>query len=376
MKPLFCILSICLLAGGGACGDAQDGSSALLGDDVIPADEKILFAPRHYVCYKTAEPLHIDGKLTDAAWQAAAWTDVFVDIQGDAKPSPRLRTRAKMLWDDTYFYVGAALDEPDLWATLTQRDTVIFYDNDFEVFIDPDGDTHAYYELEINALETVWDLMLIKPYRDGGPAINGWDLQGLQARVHADGTLNDPHDRDQGWSVEIALPWAVLKEAAPRREPPRSGDQWRVNFSRVQWALTVEEGRYGKKIDPKTGTPYPEDNWVWSPQGVVNMHRPEQWGYVQFSDTIAGEAIDAFVVDPNEKVKWALRRLYYRQQAYQETYGRYAPNLQALHAADVTVTGLDFEPTMQATERLYEITAPGFDGKTFHIRHDGRVWGE
>lgn len=346
----------------------------MLGYDLIPADEKIPFAPRQYVCYKTTEPLLIDGLLTDEPWQDAAWTDVFVDIQGDAKPSPRHRTRAKMLWDDTYFYIAASLDEPDLWATLTQRDTVIFYDNDFEVFIDPDGDTHAYYELEINALETVWDLMLLKPYRDGGPAINGWDVQGLQARVHLNGTLNDPRDRDQGWSVEVALPWAVLKEAAPRQEPPQAGAQWRINFSRVQWELAVEAGRYVKKIDPQTGSHYPEDNWVWSPQGVVNMHRPEQWGYVQFSGTAPGEAVDAFVVDPNEKVKWALRRLYYRQRAYQETYGRYAADLQALRAADVTVTGLDFEPTMQATERLYEITATGFNGKTFHIRHDGRVW--
>jgi len=78
-----------------------------------------------------------------------------------------------MLWDDTYFYVAAQLEEPDVWATLTQRDTVIFYDNDFEVFIDPDGDTHNYYELEVNAFGTLWDLMLLTPYRDGGPAIDG-----------------------------------------------------------------------------------------------------------------------------------------------------------------------------------------------------------
>ena len=67
---------------------------------------------------------------------------------------------------------------------MTERDSVIFRDNDFEVFIDPDGDTHAYYELEINALGTVWDLLLLKPYRDGGPAINGWDIA-------------DPDDREK-----------------------------------------------------------------------------------------------------------------------------------------------------------------------------------
>ena len=25
-----------------------------------------------------------------------------------------------------------------------------------------------------------------------------------------------------------------------------------------------------------------EDNWVWSPQGLVDMHVPERWGVVQF----------------------------------------------------------------------------------------------
>ena len=82
-----------------------------------------------------------------------------------------------MLWDDKYLYIGAAMVEPHVWATLTERDAVIYHDNDFEVFIDPDGDTHLYYEIEINALGTVWDLLLVRPYRDGGPAIDAWDVR-------------------------------------------------------------------------------------------------------------------------------------------------------------------------------------------------------
>ena len=74
-----------------------------------------------------------------------------------------------MLWDDQYFYVGAELEEPDVWVTLTEHDSVIFRDNDFEVFIDPNSDNHEYYEFEINALGTFWDLLLPPPYKDGGP---------------------------------------------------------------------------------------------------------------------------------------------------------------------------------------------------------------
>ncbi len=119
--------------------------------------------PKQYLCHKADGPVAVDGDISDAAWAAAPWTDDFVDIQGDALPRPRFRTRAKMLWDDTYFYVAAELSEPHVWGTITKHDAVIFQDNDFEVFIDPDGDNHEYYEFEMNALNTGWDLFLGKP---------------------------------------------------------------------------------------------------------------------------------------------------------------------------------------------------------------------
>ena len=128
--------------------------------------------PKNYLCFHTETPPNLDGTLSSPAWNLALWTDDFVDIQGDSEPAPPLRTRVKMLWDDECFYIGAQLEEPRIWATLTERDSVIFHDNDFEVFIDPDGDNHNYYEVEVNALNTVWDLRLPKPYRDGGEAIN------------------------------------------------------------------------------------------------------------------------------------------------------------------------------------------------------------
>jgi arylsulfatase A len=350
--------------------------------------EEAPFAPKRYVAYRTPARPAIDGKLDEPGWVAAPWTDVFVDIEGDPtparqvrapgapdrRPAPRYRTRAKMLWDDDYFYIGAEMEEPDVWATLTERDSVIFRDNDFEVFIDPDGDTHAYYELEVNALNTVWDLMLIKPYRDGGPAINGWDIAGLQSAVDVRGTINRPGDKDEGWSVEIAMPWTILREASASRKTPQPGDRWRVNFSRVQWDVDVVEGRYVKRLKPGSTDPLPEHNWVWSPQGAINMHMPERWGYVQFSRLPAGRETEAFVEDANEPVKWALRRLYYRQRAFRDANRGYAATLDALGPLDIRVEGLDFKPVMHSTQSLYEITAAGFDGRVVHINQDGRVW--
>lgn len=251
-------------------------------------------APREYDCPKIDRPPVIDGRLDDAVWAAAPWTADFVDIEGAEKPPPELRTRAKLMWDDEALYVAAELEEPHVWATLRERDSVIYQDDDFEIFLDPDGDRELYYELEINALGTEWDLLLVRTYIDGGPAVDGWDIAGLRTAVHVDGTLNDPETGDRGWTVEMALPWAALGECAGKMSaPPRPGDAWRLNFSRVDWLMETGDRGYAKRTDPETGRPLPERNWVWSPQGAINMHLPERWGYLRFLDFPAAGPADS-----------------------------------------------------------------------------------
>ena len=253
----------------------------------------------------------IDGDLGDEAWQEVPWTEPFIDIRGEDWPTPAWTTRAKITWDERCLYVGAELEEPHLWATLTERDAIIYRDHDFEVFLDPDGNGLEYYELEINALGTEFDLFLDRPYSRAGRAHIEWDMEGLRSAVRLGGTLNDPSDEDQGWTVEIAIPWSALRppdgfEAAAGRETvtaradavpeiderdaggaapgraPAPGDEWRVNFSRVQWPLVIVDGRYRKAREPVDWSDHPEDNWVWSPQGEIDMHLPEMWGVVRF----------------------------------------------------------------------------------------------
>ena len=172
-----------------------------------------------------------------------------------------------MLWDDDCLYIGADMDEPHVWGTLTEHDSVIYQDNDFEVFLDPSGRGHHYGEIEVNALNTTWDLMLTHPYRAGGSAITAWEMKGVRTAVHVDGTLNDPADLDRGWQTEIAIPWSALGEVGGTNSPPDDGDRWRINFSRVEWQFTVVDGTYVKVPDTA------EDNWVWSPQGAIG-HAP------------------------------------------------------------------------------------------------------
>ncbi len=128
--------------------------------------------------------MKIDGHDSEEAWRKVSWTADFIDIEGAKKPSPAYRTRTKMLWDDDYLYVFAELEEPHVWGTLRQRDTIIYIDNDFEMFLDPDGSAHEYFEIEVNALNTVMDLFMPRAYRSGGRAMLHWDVQGLQTAVH------------------------------------------------------------------------------------------------------------------------------------------------------------------------------------------------
>ncbi len=356
----FCGLA-CLLSCTGSFGQGE-----------LP-EPRIEWKPEQYVCYRSGDRIVVDGRLDEVVWAEAEWTTDFVDITGTAKQKPRFRTRAKMLWDDTYFYAAAEMEEPHVWAKLTERDAVVYYDNDFELFIDPDGDTHEYYELEVNAFGTEWDLLLVRPYRDGGPAVHAWDIAGLRTAVFVDGTINVSGDRDQGWSIEIAIPWVALKECARGPSPPSPGAQWRVNFSRVEWQIYVDGTDYVKQVNPATDKPLPEDNWVWSPQGLVNMHYPEMWGFVQFSEMRVGEGTEPFRLNQAEAAKWFLRRIYYRQRNRFAETGAYCADLASLGLTTPVIPGFSEKPLLHHTSSQFEAIWTGTGGMKLTIRQDGRV---
>ena len=330
--------------------------------------------PKSYVCYRSDKVINIDGRIDDEIWEKTEWTDEFVDIEGTLKPLPRFKTKVKMLWDDNYLYIAAKLDEPHVWAKLKQRDTIIFFDNDFEVFLDPNGDTHQYFEFEMNAYNTVWDLLLVRPYRDQGSAINGWNYNNIKTAVFVKGSLNNPDDIDDYWSLEIAIPWVDLMDCAETDVPPKNGQQWRINFSRVEWQTEVKNGTYEKVINPATKRPFPEDNWVWSPQGVVNMHLPEMWGFLQFSDKPAGSEVVKFVYNKDEDAKWALRQIYYEQIRFFEKNKKFASSLKELGLTKLKIDDFTINNKIQTTKNLFEASIVNDKMKySFIIFQDGKI---
>ena len=347
----------------------------------IDYQHPIPFEAKEYVAYKTNQTIKIDGKLNESDWAKAEWTSDFVDIEGNLKPTPAHRTRAKMLWDDKYFYFAAVLEEPHIWATLTERDAIMYHNDDFEIFIDPDADGEYYYEFEMNAHNAIWDLFMLRPYRvdERHKYIMEWDIKGIQSGVHIEGTLNEPSDTDQFWSVEVAMPWEVLRWFAKDGRMPLAGEQWRVNFSRVDWWMDIKDEKYVKKPNAETGEEqkWPQENWVWSPSGRVDMHQTETWGYVQFSDKKVGKGEDIFTPNPEEAIKWALWQLYFQQRKHKEAYGHYSNSTKGFRIPIVEIEGYYLQPKVECTTHLFEISAASLDkDKRWYINHEGRIWKE
>ncbi|KDO32951.1 hypothetical protein SPRG_02644 [Saprolegnia parasitica CBS 223.65] len=331
--------------------------------------------PPTYPCVRRATTgrMELDGRLDKPAWAQAPWTASFVDIEGPArKPNPPMTTRVKMMWDDDYLYVGAAMEETKVWGTFTVKNTVMYHENDFEIFIDPDGSHHNYYEMEMNCLNTIWELVLRRPYKDGHDIENPRNLVDIRSAVHIDGAANDPSVQCRSWSVEVALPLAELAIFDERRRRPvQVGDTWRMNFSRVHYDLSVEtvdgQPTYVKVPGRR------EYNFVWSPTGVIDIHRPEKWALVSFLGTCA---VDAATWPATERRllqalqdEDVLNAVYYAQRQYHEAHAVYAHSLDVLFG-DATPPRVTLN--VAADQSSYTLAYEDATGGKHGMTHDAK----
>ena len=326
----------------------------------------LLTDPQGYVVYRATSPITIDGVPDEAAWQDAPVIDNFRDISGDGFPLPLYRTAARMLWDDKYLYVSAVLEEPNVWAYITQHDQIIYEESDFEVFIDPDNDSQNYYEMEANALGTLFDLFLNRPYFTiTGTYINfGWDAPGVKVATHIDGTLNDDSDIDKGWSIEFAIPYRAISNIFDTIIT--AGSYWRLGFSRVEWQTQKVNGITCRKRT-ETDSLLPEYNWTWPATGKINMHLPERWNYIYFSDKAAGTDTFRYPADRNhEKLLWAM---FYAQYTQHIANGCFFHKLKQLKLSkeDLKLLSPGAKITLEATNHKFEITITKPDGSAISI---------
>lgn len=266
---------------------------------------------------RTATPPVVDGTPNEAVWRSAAWSTAFMDMVDGSLPW--LRTEVALLWDATALYVAVRMEEPWLEARIAERDGPVYRDPDFELFI---AGKHAYWELEVNARNTLYDVFWI--WRDaldapGGsaapppsPAASGFDparwnaaqrqvmllsgigehrhprgeragfidenLRGVTVAVSATGTLNDNSDTDTGWTVEMAIPWDALRDlGADVALPPSLDTVLSMNLSRF-----VSRNAQGVALPPLRPAA-----WTLTRHGVFDSHVPERFAQVVFTEAVS-----------------------------------------------------------------------------------------
>jgi len=249
-----------------------------------------------YTCRRAAGPITVDGRLDEADWQRSTPTERFGDAATGAVAF--FDTRASLLWDDTYLYVGFWLEEHDVWSTGDARRGLVWAENTAEVFLAGPG---AHYQLSVNPrgqteeLFFIWkdayrrggrydvpefDLAAHKPMVQGGDmgphhprgmrwVFDAWSLPGLQVAVHVDGAIGQRHQIDRGWTVEIALPWEGLSRLV-EPSPPTS----------VQ-PLQVALGR--NEVIDQRGTRHTA-LWSWPAVGESGLYTPEQYCDLQLAE--------------------------------------------------------------------------------------------
>jgi hypothetical protein len=200
-----------------------------------------------------------------------------------------------------------------------------------------------------------------------------WDQAKLRSAVHIQGTLNRSTDKDRSWTVEMAMPFHSLNLNSSR-SAPGEGEIWRINFSRVEWDTEIQDGKYVKSKD-SSGRNKPEHNWVWSPQGVINMHYPERWGYLQFTRQIESVPAVVFEMPYPEKQKNYVWLCYYRQKEYSGRNKKYAGSLSEL---GIDTTGIMIHNhsnrlLMEATSQQFMATITDDDNNAVSINDEGLI---
>ena len=172
---------------------------------------------RQAICRWADQPPVLDGKLDDRCWQKAAVIDHFASYW---TKTPRAGTFAYLVWDDEALYYAASMVDTELRSFGTRRNDTLWEGDVFELFFKPSAKKPEYFEFQANPRMLVFEMAF--PRRGDNPlAFTTAPPLGSKAVVVLRGTLDQPGDRDLGWSVEGRVPWSAFadrrRQAATRR---------------------------------------------------------------------------------------------------------------------------------------------------------------
>ena len=202
----------------------------------------------------------IDGKLTEEAWRTA--DHVTFQFPWNEQKGARQKTTARLLWDELYLYIAYDCEDMDITAQFEKRDDPTYRDDAVEAFINPNpAQTDVYIGLEMNARAVLYDYV----YFGSRYLLKRLNLEGVQLATHINGTLNARGDKDQGWTLEVAIPFTEF-EGLNAGKTPNPGDTWTINLNR--WDGVEPERRHS----------------LWSDSALVNPnpHNAKRFGSMVF----------------------------------------------------------------------------------------------
>jgi hypothetical protein len=228
------LLGLCLLSlvafGSGPQAPPSEKAQGKKRSRSLPEVVETDIVTREAICRWAAQPPVLDGKLDDKCWEQAAPIEQFAAYWAKP-PAPRAGTRAYLVWDDEALYYGATMTDSELRAYGTKRNDSLWDGDVFEMFFKPSAERPEYYEFQANPRALIFECFF--PKRGVYPKdLSQAPLLGNKAVVTVSGTLDEPGDRDTGWTVEGRIPWSAFQ---PTGGKPKPGDEWRFALCRYDY---------------------------------------------------------------------------------------------------------------------------------------------
>ena len=257
--PLLSRIAICFAVLGAQAAVAQE-SKAKKPVDLLVTDADIV--TKAAVCRWTSEPPVLDGRLDDPCWKRAAVIDKFASFWMDP-PKSRPGTKAYLIWDDDALYYAGSMTDAELRSFGTKRNDHLWNGDVFELFLKPSAERPEYYEFQANPRGVIFEAPFPRRGHDFGGTFANAPVLGSKAAVSVVGTLDQPGDRDERWSVEGRIPWTAF---APTGGKPKTGDEWLFAICRYDY------GKEGTAPITMSSAPLTKSSF----------HRYEDYGKLRF----------------------------------------------------------------------------------------------
>lgn len=196
-----------------------------------------LFCERQiYVAKRVKGEIKIDGNITEEEWNSPTITKFYRAGAIDKKIYSK--TEVYILYDDNYLYIAGKMEDKDLVGEVKDKDGPVWNDDVFEVFIKPKFNLPHYYEINANLLGTLFDGFYPRKRANWLRFTKYYDSQAI-LKTKMKGTLNNWRDVDDGWEIEMAIPFSAFSQTTL---PPKKGDRWFFAICRYDYSVYIPVG--------------------------------------------------------------------------------------------------------------------------------------